>query len=187
MSEEDVVLDEARQGMAKSLESLQHEIASIRTGRANPVLLEGLMIDYYGTPTPLRSLATLSAPEARLLTVQPFDPGAADAIEKAILNSDLGLTAVNEGKILRVPVPELTEERRRELVKRAKKSGEEHKLGVRGSRREAIAMLKEFEKEGELSKDESRRAQTKVQDLTDEYIAKIDQAIASKEEEILRI
>ena len=187
MADDDAVLEDARQGMGKSLDSLLADIAKIRTGRANPALLEGVMVDYYGTPTLLKSLATLSAPEARLLTVQPFDPGAIEAIEKAILRSNLGLSPANDGKILRVPVPELTEERRRELVKQAKKIGEEHKLGVRHSRRDAIALLKDFEKDSELSKDDSRGAQKRVQELTDEFIQKIDQAIASKEEEILRI
>ncbi len=187
MADDDVVLEDARRGMEKGLESLLHDIAKIRTGRANPSLLESVMVDYYGTPTLLKSLATLSAPEARLLTVQPFDPGAMEVIEKAILKSNLGLSPANDGKILRVPVPELTEERRRELVKQAKKIGEEHKLGVRHSRRDAIALLKDLEKDGGLSKDDSRGAQKKVQDLTDESIQKIGQAIASKEEEILRI
>ncbi len=187
MTDDDVVLEDARQGMEKSLASLLLDTSKIRTGRANPALLESVMVDYYGTPTSLKSLATLSAPEARLLTVQPFDPGAMDAIEKGILKSDLGLTPVNDGKILRVPVPELTEERRRELVKQAKKIGEDHKLGVRHSRRDAIALLKDLEKDGELSKDDSRRAQQRIQELTDESIQKIDQAIAAKEEEILRI
>jgi ribosome recycling factor len=187
MADGESTQEEARQGMAKSLEALQYEIAKIRTGRAHPGILEGIMVDYYGTSTPLKALATLSAPEARLLTVQPFDPGAIEAIEKAILRSDLGLTAVNEGKLLRVPVPELTEERRLELVKQVKKCGEDHKLGVRHSRRDGIAALKELEKSSELSKDDVRRVQKKVQDLTDEYIQKIDQAIAAKEEEILRI
>ncbi len=187
MTDGNTVLEDARQGMEKSLESLLHETAKTRTGRANPALLEGVMVDYYGTPTALKALATLSAPEARLLTVQPFDPGAMDAIEKAILKSDLGLTAVNDGKLLRVPVPELTEDRRRELVKQVKKMGEHHKLGVRHARRDAISLLKELEKESELSKDESHRAQKKIQDLTDEFVQKVDQAIAAKEEEILRI
>jgi ribosome recycling factor len=187
MPGEESVQDEARKGMEKSLESLQQESAKIRTGRAHPGLLEGVIVDYYGNPTALRSLATVSAPEARLLTVQPFDPGVVNAIEKGILKADLGLTPVKDGKMLRVPVPELTEERRRELVKQVKKFGEDHKLGVRGSRRDAIAALKDLEKDGDLSKDDSRRAQKKVQDLTDNYIRKIDELIEAKEEEILRI
>ena len=187
MPEDEVVLEDARQSMQKSLESLLHDASKIRTGRANPTLLEGVMVDYYGNPTPLKSLATLSAPEARLLTVQPFYPGAIEAIEKAILKSNLGLTPANDGKLVRIPVPELTEERRRELVKQAKKLAEDHKLGVRSARRDAITLLKEFEKDSELGKDESRRAQKMVQDLTDELIQRIEQAIVAKEEDILRI
>ncbi|MFQ5514616.1 MAG: ribosome recycling factor [Myxococcota bacterium] len=187
MADDTRVVEEARQGMERSLESLHRELSRIRTGRANPALLENVMVDYYGTPTPLKALATLSAPEARLITVQPFDRGAMDAIERAILKADLGLTTVNDGKLLRVPVPELTEERRRELVKVVKKLGEDHKVGVRSARREAIAMLKELEKEHELSEDDSRRAQKKVQDLTNEYIGKVDTAVEVKEEDILQI
>ena len=187
MADDELVLDEARQGMAKSFEGLERDLVKIRTGRANPALLEGVMVDYYGTPTPLKSLATLSAPEARLLTIQPFDPGAIEAIEKGVLKADLGLTPVNDGKILRVPIPELTEERRRDLVKLVKKTGEDHKIGVRGARRDAIAMLKDLEKSHEISEDESRHSQKRVQDLTDEFVKKIDEVVSTKEEDILKI
>jgi ribosome recycling factor len=187
MADDDLVAQEARQGMEKSLEGLHRELTKIRTGRANPAILEAVMVDYYGTPTPLKSLATLSAPEARLLTVQPFDPGSLEAVEKAVLKSDLGLTPANDGKMLRIPVPELTEERRRELVKHVKKIGEDHKLGVRGARRDSIALVKDLEKEHEMSEDDSHRVQKKIQDLTDEYVKKIDEVIATKEEDILRI
>ncbi len=187
MADEEVVQEEARAGMAKSLDSFRDDLTGIRTGRANPALLEGVLVDYYGTPTPLKSLATLSAPEVRLLTVQPFDPGALGAMEKAILKADLGFSPANDGKILRVPIPELTEERRRELVKHVKKLGEDHKVGVRGARRDAISMLKDLEKEHAISEDDSRRAQKKVQDLTNEFVAKIDETIVAKEQEILKI
>ena len=189
MADEDVdlVLDESGQAMEKSLHSLLHEMSKIRTGRANPVLLESVTVDYYGTPTPLKKLATISAPEARLLTVQAFDPGILGDIERAILKSEIGLSPVNDGKLLRLPIPELTEERRRELVKQIKKFGEDHKVGVRSARRDAIAMLKDFEKDGDLTEDESRRAQAKIQKLTDDYTARIDHSLSAKEEEILRI
>ncbi len=189
MADEDLglVLDEGKAAMEKSLHSLLHELTRIRTGRANPVLLEGVTVNYYDAPTPLQKLATINAPEARLLTVQPFDQGVIPEIEKAILKSDLGLTPVNDGKLLRIPIPELTEERRRDLVKQVKKMAEDHKIGVRGARRDGVSMLKDLEKDGDLTKDESRSGQKKIQDLTDEYTSKIDEAATSKEEEILRI
>ena len=187
MADDDLVLEEARELMEKTMESLHIDLGKIRTGRANPGLLENLSIDYYGTPTPLRSLATLSAPEPRLLVVQPFDPTAMDGIERAILKAELGLSPINDGKVLRVPIPELTEERRRDLVKGVKKIAEDHKLGVRHARRDAIAMLRDMQKDGELPEDDSKRAQKKVQDSHDEYVRKIDEFVGSKEEEILHI
>lgn len=187
MADDDLVLEDARSGMEKSLEGLHKELVKIRTGRANPALLEGVNVDYYGSPTPLRSLASVSAPEARLLVVQPFDPSTLGEIERAILKADLGLTPQNDGKIIRVPIPELTEERRRDLVKAVKKIAEDHKLGVRSSRRDAIALLKDLEKDGDLAEDDSHRAQKKVQDLTDDYVKRIDEAVESKEQEILSI
>jgi ribosome recycling factor len=187
MADEDVILEEAEESMQKSVASLQRDMNRIRTGRANPALLEGVQVDYYGTPTPLKSLATLGAPEPRLLTVQPFDPGALGEIERAILKADLGLTPVNDGKLLRVPIPELTEERRRELVRQVKKNGEDHKLGIRAARRDAIGLVKELEGSGDLNEDDSRRVQKKVQDLTDRFIEEVDTNVRAKEEEILRI
>jgi ribosome recycling factor len=190
MADEDLVLEEAEDAMKKSLEALQRDVAKIRTSRANPVLLEGVMVDYYGVPTPLKKLATITAPEPRLLVVQPFDPsgiGGIGGIERAIQIADLGLSPINDGKVLRLPVPELTEERRRELVKTVKKMGEGHKTGVRGGRRDAISMLKDMQKSGELPEDDSKRAQKKIQDLHDVYIEKVDAVIAAKEEEILHI
>ncbi len=184
---ESLILDEARASMQKSVDGLARELQRVRTGRANPAILDGVQVDYYGTPTPLRQLATINVTDARLLTLQPFDRGALDGIERAILKAQLGLTPQNDGKLLRVPIPELTEERRRELVKQLKKSGEEHKVAVRLGRRDAIALLKELEKDGDVSEDDSRRAQKRIQDLTDEFIAKLDEALRVKEEEILRI
>jgi ribosome recycling factor len=184
---EELILDEARQGMEKSLDSLQRDMSRIRTGRANPALLDGVMVDYYNNPTPLRQLATVNAPEARLLTVQPFDPTVLPDIERAILKADLGLAPVNDKKILRVPIPELTEERRRNLVKQIHKMAEDHKVGIRGARRDAMTLAKDGEKDGELTKDEGHRVQKKIQDQTDEFVEKIDQAVAAKEQEILRV
>jgi ribosome recycling factor len=182
-----MILDDAREAMQKSLDGLQRDLNRVRTGRANPAILDGVQVDYYGSPTPLRQLATINVADARLLTLQPFDRGALDAIERAILKAQLGLTPKNDGKILRVPIPELTEERRRELVKQLKKSGEEHKVGIRLARRDAIALLKELENDGDVSEDDARRSQKKIQDMTDEFTAKVDEALRSKEEEILRI
>ena len=189
MAEEDLtlVLDESREAMEKSLQSLNHDMAKVRTGRANPALLEDVTVDYYGSATPLKKLATVNAPEARLLTVQPFDPQVVADIERAILKADLGLTPANDGKILRVAIPELTEERRRDLVKQVKRMSEDHKVGVRNARRDGISMLKDLEKDGDVTEDESRRGQRQIQEITDEFTAKIDAALSAKEEEILTV
>jgi ribosome recycling factor len=187
VADEDLVIDETRQAMHKSLESLQRDMARVRTGRANPAILDGVSVDYYGTATPLKQLAAIHVADARLMTVQPFDPSALAEIERAILKADLGLSPVNDGKLLRVPIPELTEERRRELVKQVKKMGEEHKVGIRNARRDGISLLKDLEKESGLSEDDSHRAQEKVQAVTDEFVKKTETAVAAKEEEILRI
>ena len=183
----EVVLEEAREAMRKSLESLQRDMGRVRTGRANPGLLDGVQVDYYGSATALQQLATITVADARLLTIQPFDPQVLDAIERAILTANLGLSPVNDGKILRVPIPELTEERRREFVKQIKRMSEEHKVGVRNARRDAISMLKDLEKDKSVSQDKSRATQKKVQDLTDDYSKQIEEAYDAKEQEILRI
>jgi len=187
MADEDLVLEDAEEAMGKSVEACARDLGKIRTGRANPSILEAVSVDYYNTPTPLKSLATITAPEARLLLVQPFDPTSMTMIEKAILTSDLGLSPANDGKVMRVPIPELNEERRRDLVKTVKKHGEDYKLGVRGARRDAITMLKDLEKDGDLSKDDSRRAQKKIQDMTENYTAQVDSAVNAKEQEVLTI
>jgi ribosome recycling factor len=189
MADEDVgvVLEASREAMEKSIRSLRYELQRIRTGRANTALLDGIQIDYYGTPTPLNQLANLNTPDPRLIVVSPYDKGSLQAIEKAIQASDLGLTPSNDGKLIRIPIPPLTEERRRDLVKQVKKHGEHHKLGVREARREALSMLKELEGDGSLPADEKRRADKKVQDLTDDYVKKIDDASAQKEKEILQV
>jgi ribosome recycling factor len=189
MSDEnsELVLSEAKQEMQKSFVGLTHDLSKIRTGRANPALLEGLTVDYYGTPTPLKKLAQLNAPEARLITVQPFDRSAISEIEKAIHKANLGVSPISDGKIVRVPIPELTEERRKDLAKQVKKLGEDHKVGVRNARRDAIAMAKDLQKDGDLAEDDARHLQDKIQKLTDDFIAQIDKAIDAKEAELMKV
>ncbi|UCE87019.1 MAG: ribosome recycling factor [Deltaproteobacteria bacterium] len=189
MADEDVdlVLEETREAMEKSIRSLRHELQRVRTGRANTALLDGIQVDYYGTPTPLNQLANLNTPDPRLIVVSAYDKGSLQSIEKAIQASDLGLTPSNDGKLIRIPIPPLTEERRRDLVKQVKKHAEHHKLGVRDARREALSMLKDLEGDGSLPADEKRRADKKVQDLTDEYVKRIDEVTAQKEKEILQV
>ena len=189
MSDEnsELVLSEAKQEMQKSITGLVHDLGKIRTGRANPALLEGLMVDYYGTPTPLKKLAQLNAPEARLITVQPFDRSAISEIEKAIHKANLGVSPISDGKIVRVPIPELTEERRKDLAKQVKKLGEDHKVGVRNARRDAIAMAKDLQKDGDLAEDDARHLQDKIQKLTDDFIAQIDKAIDAKEADLMKV
>jgi ribosome recycling factor len=183
----DLVLNEAKDAMQKALAGFTHDLAKVRTGRANPALLEGVTVDYYGTPTPLKKLAQLNAPEARLLTIQPFDRSAIGEIEKAIHKANLGFSPVSDGKIVRCPIPELTEDRRKELVKQVKKLGEEHKVGVRNARRDAIAMVKEFQKDGDLAEDDARHLTDKVQKLTDDSTAQIDKAVETKEAELMKV
>jgi ribosome recycling factor len=188
MADEDVgvVYDECREAMEKAIKSLKADLQKVRTGRASTALLDGLQVDYYGTPTPLNQLANLTVPDPRLIVIAPYDKGAMQAIERAIQTSDLGLTPNNDGKVVRIPIPPLTEERRKELVKHVKRAAEEHKVGVRDARRDALAMLKELEGDG-LPADEKRRAEKKVQDFTDEYVTKIDQIVKQKEQEILQV
>ena len=183
----DLVLGDAKEAMQKSVTGLAHDLAKIRTGRANPALLEGLMVDYYGTPTPIKKLAQLNAPEPRLITVQPFDRSAISEIEKAIHKANLGFSPVSDCKIVRVPIPELTEERRKVLVKQVKQLGEDHKVGVRNARRDAIAMAKEMQKDGDLGEDEAHALQEKIQKLTDDFSAQIDKAVEAKEADLLKV
>ena len=189
MADQDVrvVLDQTKEDMDKALRSLRIDLQKIRTGRANPGLLDGLQVDYYGTPTPLNQLAGLSAPDPRLILVSPYDRGAIQAIERAIQAAALGLTPSNDGKVVRIPIPPLTEERRKELVKQVKKMAEEHKIGVREARRAGLALLKDLESDGAVPADERRRAEKAVQDLTDEHVARIDQMTSEKEQEILQV
>jgi len=188
MADEDVqlVLDEASEAMDKAIKSLRHDLLSVRTGRASTALLDGISVDYFGAPTPLNQLANLSTPDPRLLVIAPFDKSTMQAIEKAIQTSDLGLTPTNDGKVIRISIPPLTEERRRDMVKQVKKLAEEHKVGVRESRRAAIAMLKDLENEG-LPRDDRHRAERQVQELTDAHVAKIDEIAAAKEKEVLEV
>jgi ribosome recycling factor len=183
----ELVLADAKENMQKSLAGLTHDLAKIRTGRANPALLEGLMVDYYGTPTPIKKLAQLNAPEARLITIQPFDRSAISEIEKAVHKANLGFSPVSDGKVVRVPIPELTEERRKVLVKQVKQLGEDHKVGVRNARRDAVAMAKEMQKDGDLAEDDARHLTDKIQKLTDDFIAAIDKAMEAKEGELMKV
>jgi ribosome recycling factor len=181
------VLDEIRERMRKSVEALQDDLLSIRTGRASPALVEKLPVEYYGTATPLNQMASIAAPEPRLLVIRPWDPSALADIERAILKSDLGLTPMNDGMLIRLSIPRLTEERRRELVKVVSRRVEEARIAVRNLRRDALQDLKEFEKEKMISEDEFFRGKDKVQELTDEFVEKIDGIGKRKEEEVMEI
>jgi ribosome recycling factor len=188
--ESDIVkeyMDDARGRMGKSVESTRTEFHTIRTGRASPQLLDRVEVDYYGAVTPLNQLANISASEARLLTITPYDKGSIKAIEKAILESDVGLTPSNDGNLIRLTIPELTEERRRELVKVLHGIAEQGRVAVRNVRREVMQELRDLKKEGEIGADDEHRAETELQKLTDEKIAEIDSALSAKEDEILQV
>jgi ribosome recycling factor len=189
MAEGDVALvhDEAREGMDKAVRSLRSDLQKVRTGRANTALLDGIQVDYYGTPTPLNQLANLTTPDPRLIVISPYDKGSIGAIERAIQTSDLGLVPASDGKVVRIPIPALTEERRKELVKHVHKLAEHHKVGVREARRDALTLIKELEGEGSLPQDDRRQAERKIQNLTDEFVKKIDEVTRQKEEEILQV
>ena len=180
-------LGDATQRMDKSVEATHEHFNSVRTGRATPALLDRIQIDYYGTPTPLKNLATINAPEPRLLTIQPFDPTSIKSVEKAIQESDLGLTPSNDGKLIRLPIPQLTEERRKELVKLVRSMAEEGRVAVRNVRRDAIKHLEELVKNGDTGDDDERAAEQRVQKLTDEHVAKIEDLLKHKEAEIMEV
>jgi ribosome recycling factor len=180
-------LADAKRRMDKSIETTHHEFNSIRTGRASPALLDRVTIDYYGTPTPLKSLASISAPEPRLLVVQPFDPGSIKNIERAVQESDLGLTPSNDGKIVRLPIPALTEERRKDLVKVVRRVAEEGKVAIRNVRRDVMQHLKELVVNGDVGDDEERRAEQQVQKITDDHTKSIDDLLKVKETEIMEV
>ena len=180
-------LRETRKKMEKALEANAREISSIRTGRATMSLLDGINVDYYGAKSPINQMASVSIPEARLMVIQPWDKSIIGEIERAILKADLGLNVNSDGNVIRITVPELTEERRKELAKHAGKLAEEGKIAIRNIRREANETLKKMEKAGDLPEDDSRREQSDVQDLTDEFIGKIDEILQVKEKEIMEL
>jgi ribosome recycling factor len=179
------IYQETRENMGKSVDDLKREFKRVRTGRASLSILDGIRVNYYGTPTPLNQMATLAVPESRLITIQPWDVSGIKEIEKAILKSDLGLTPSSDGKIVRIAIPPLTEERRKGLVRVINKVSEEHKVAVRNIRRDANEMLKDLKKEGDISEDEAFKAQDQVQKITDDHINLIDQITKEKEKEIL--
>jgi ribosome recycling factor len=181
----DEILSECRENMNKSIEALKKELIRIRTGRASTALLDGVKVSCYDTQMPLDQVASLSVPESRLITIKPWDQSIIGEIEKSILKSELGLTPMNDGKMIRIPIPPLTESRRKELVKVAKKTAEEGKIAIRNHRRESNELLKELKNEKEISEDDFFKAQEEVQKITDEYVKKIDQITAEKEKEIM--
>ena len=183
----DDLLKDADRRMDKSVEAAAHEFTTVRTGRASAGLLDRIEIDYYGQMTPLKQLATVNVPEPRLLTVQPYDPGSVKTIERAIQESDLGLTPSNDGKVIRLPIPQLTEERRKELVKVVRHLAEEGRVAVRNIRRDVMHDLKELVKEGDVGDDEERRAEERAQKLTDDHVKRIDELLKRKEEEIMEV
>ena len=187
MSAIDDFIQDATRRMDKSVEATHDHFNSVRTGRASPALLDRIQVDYYGTKTPLKQLATINAPEPRLLTVQPFDPSSLPTIDRTIQESDLGLTPSNDGKIIRLPIPQLTEERRKELVKVARQMAEDGRVAVRNVRRDVMHHLKELVDKGEVGSDEEHRAEERVQKLTDDHTHKIDDLLKRKEEEILEV
>ena len=183
----DELLVDARERMSKSVEAIRHEFGSVRTGRASPALLDRISVDYYGAVTPLKQLATISAPEPRLLTIQPYDKTSIKAIERAILESDVGLTPNNDGNLIRLGVPELTEERRKQLVKVVRHIAEEGRVAIRNIRRDVMHDLRELKEAGEAGSDDEHRAEGELQKLTDGRISELDEALKHKEAEILEV
>ena len=183
----DELLADAGERMEKAVQATQHQFGSVRTGRASPAILDRIVVDYYGAQTPLKQLATIHAPEARLLTVQPYDKGSIKAIEKAIMESDVGLTPNNDGKLIRLGIPELNEERRKELVKVVRHIAEEGRVAIRNIRRDCMHDLRELKDSGETGEDDERRAESELQKLTDQRVAELDEALKHKEEEILEV
>jgi ribosome recycling factor len=183
----DELLVDAADRMAKSVESVRHEFGTVRTGRASPALLDRIIVDYYGTATPLKQLASISAPEPRMLAVQPYDKSSIKAIERAILESDVGLTPGNDGNLIRLTIPELTEERRRQLVKVARGLGEDGRVAIRNIRRDVMHDLRELRDAGDAGSDDEHRAEGELQKLTDARIAELDELLRLKEAEILEV
>lgn len=187
MSLADDILKDLHDRIGKTLEDLKRELANVRTGRANLHLLDGVRVDYYGTPTPLSQVATLSVPEARLIVVKPWEKSMIPPIEKAIRDANLGLNPMSDKDLVRVPIPPLTEERRRDIVKQVKAKGEDHKIAVRNERRDAKDLIAEGEKDGEIAGDEAKKALEKMQKETDEGVKKIDEMVGSKEKEVMQV
>ena len=181
------LLEDAKKRMGKSVGTFQNEIAKVRTGRASVALVDSIKVDYYGTTMPLNQMATITVADARLIVIQPWDPSAISAIEKAIQRSDLGLSPTNDGKVIRLAVPPLTEERRKELVKLVRKMAEEARVAIRNIRRDVLDDFKELKKEGEISEDDFYRAQDQLQKITDEHIEKIDKILEAKEKDIMTV
>ncbi|MBF0201119.1 MAG: ribosome recycling factor [Desulfamplus sp.] len=183
----DDILEETEDRMKKSLKALEKEMTRVRTGRASQSMLDGVKVDYYGTLTPLNQMASISVPESRLITVQPWDVSAVKEVEKGILKANLGLTPSSDGKIVRISIPPLTEERRKEIAKSAHQTCEEYKVAVRNIRRDSNENVKSLQKDGEISEDDGFKGQKQVQDITDRYISKIDDIFSAKEKEILEV
>lgn len=183
----DILFLDAEERMSKAVTSLEKEFSKLRTGRATTALVDNIRAEYYGTPTPISQMASVTVPDSRTITIQPWDKSGFSAIEKAILKSDLGLTPINDGKIIRITIPALTEERRKELVKVARKYVEDGKVAVRNVRRDANDSLKKMEKDKTISEDERKKGEEEVQKLTDKFVAKLDKCSAAKEKEILEI
>jgi ribosome recycling factor len=181
------LIQEAEEKMTRTVEVLKKDFASLRAGRATSALLDKIQADYYGTPTPINQMANITVPEPRLLVIQPWDKSTIPAIEKAILKSDLGLNPSNDGNVIRIAIPQLTEERRKELVKVVKKKAEEARVAVRNVRRDVNDMIKQLEKEHEISEDDSKRGLDEVQKVTDKFIKNVDEVLASKEQEIMEV
>ncbi len=181
------ILADTRGGMQKAIEAFQHETATVRTGRANTMLLDTLRVEYYGSQVPIQQVANLGVPEPRLITIQPWDKSVIPEIEKAIQTSNLGLVPSNDGTTIRLPIPQLTEERRKELVRVVRQMGEEARISIRNARRDANDLLKEGQKEGEIPEDDSKRGQDQVQQLTDEFVGRIEEILKEKEEEIMEV
>ncbi len=185
--EVELVLGECRDAMQKTEENYKHALIKVRTGRASTALLDGIMVSYFDTPTPIKQLAGLSVPDPRMIVISPFDKSCLSDVERAIQSANLGLTPANDGRVIRVPIPALTEDRRKDLVRQVKKIAEDHRVSLRDGRREAISLLKDLEKDGTLPKDDRRRAEKGVQDLTDEFVARIEELTSQKEKEVLEV
>jgi ribosome recycling factor len=181
------ILEDTKANMTKALDALRRELATVRTGRANLAILDGVRVDYYGTPTPLNQLATVATPDARLITIKPWERKILSAIERAIIQAEIGLNPTNDGEMIRLPIPPLTQERRKELVKVIKKYGEETKVAVRNARRDANDLIRDAEKAKEITEDDSKKGVEQAQKLTDEFIKKVDDILAHKEKDIMEI